>query len=224
MIAFGSKHPEFIRNYLERTGPRQMRQKPFDMTRIVALDTEATGFEIGRDRLLSVAVIEIDWIDIQLETSFEWLVYQPNVVINKATEIHGILPSDTLQGQPEKQMLQELLPRIAGSIVIGDQIWFDTLMLNDAFRRNYGIPFQNPTIDVGLMAMNELQAFRKTGYINQRPPSLEDLCAHFGLPLHDRHTAEGDAYIAAEIFLLMCGYIRQRKGQIAKRDLPIKKT
>jgi len=215
--------PGFIREYKESTG-RRMRRKPLDQIRLVALDTEATGFEIGRDRLLSVGVVELDWQNIRLETSIEWLVYQPNVVINKATEIHGILPSDTLQGLPERQMIEELLPVLSDAIVIGDQIWFDTLMLNDAFRRNYGIPFQNPTIDVGLMAMNELQAFRKTGYVNQRPPSLEDLCAHFGLPLYDRHTAEGDAYIAAEIFLLMCGYIRQRKGQIEKRDLPIKKT
>ncbi len=73
------------------------------------------------------------------------------------------------------------------------------------------------------MAMSELQSFRKTGYINQRPPSLEDLCAHFGLPPHDRHTAEGDAYLAAEFFLLMCGHIRQRRGRITKWDLPIKK-
>lgn len=224
MISLGSKQPEFIRDYLERTSSKLTRRKAFDQIRLVALDTEATGFEIGRDRLLSVAVIELDWISIQLETSYEWLIYQPNVVINKATEIHGILPSDTLQGMPEKQMLQELLPRIAGSIVIGDQIWFDSLMVNDALRRNFGIGFRNPTIDIGLLAMNELQPFRRSGYINQRPPSIEDLCAHFGLPLCDRHTAEGDAYMAAEMFLLMCGYIRHRRGQISPRDLPIKKA
>ena len=218
------RHPEFIRTYRDQTTPALARRKPFEDVRLVALDTECSGFEVGRDRLLSVAVIELDWLHIEVDTGIEWLVYQPNIVANKATEIHGILPSDTLAGMPEKQMLAELIPRISGALVIGHQIWFDAGMLNEALRRNFGVGFRNPTIDIGLMAMNELQAFRKSGYINQRPPSLEDLCAHFGLSLCDRHTAEGDAYIAAELFLLMCGYIRRRRGRIGRRDLPIRKA
>ncbi len=218
-----SKHPDRVSQYMDQTGRWLVRKKPFEDIRLVALDTECSGFEVGRDRLLSVGVIEIDWSHIRLDTSYEWLIYQPNIVANKATEIHGILPSDTLQGVPERQMLLELLPRITGAIVVGHQTWFDALMLNDALRRNYGIPFRNPIIDIGPLAMTELQPFRKTGYINQRPPSLEDLCAHFGIPQSDRHTAEGDAYIAAELFLLMCGHIRKRRGKITHRDLPIKK-
>jgi len=219
-----SRRPPFIENYLERTSWKLRKYKPFEELRLITLDTEASGFTIGRDRMLSIAVIEMDWSRIKLDTRIEWMVYQPNMAVNKATEIHGILPSDTLRGTPEKQMLEELLPKLSGALVVGHQILFDALMLNDALRRNFGIPFRNPMIDVGPMAMNELQPFRKSGYANQRPPSLEDLCAHFGLPLHDRHTAEGDAFIAGELFLLMCGHIRRRKGRITRWDLPIKKV
>ena len=218
------KHPAFLEQYLERTHPGIARKKPLDQLRVVALDTEASGFEIGKDRLLSVAVIDIDWTHIRIDRRIEWLVYQPNMVANKATEIHGILPSDILQGIPEKQMLTELLPIISESIVVGHQTWFDALMLDEALQRNFGISFRNPIIDVAALAMTELQRFRKSGYANQKPPSIEDLCANFGLPLHDRHTAEGDAFIAAELFLIMCGHIRQRKGKITRRDLPIKKV
>ncbi len=218
------KFPEFVQRYRDQTNRSLVRRKPFEEVRLVAIDTECSGFEIGRDRLLSLAVIELDWKHIRLETSIEWLIYQPNIVANRATEIHGILPSDTLQGVPERQMLAELIPMISGAILVGHQTWFDANMLNEAFRRNFGIGLSNPTVDVGLMAMNELQPFRKSGYINQRPPSLEDLCAHFGLPLFDRHTAEGDAYIAAQIFLLMCGHVRMRKGSVTRRDLPIRKA
>ena len=225
MISFARKNqPEFIRNYCEQTQRLLTRSKPLEQLRLVALDTEASGFEVGKDRLLSIAVIEIAHKQIQLDQCVEWLVYQSGMTANKATEIHGILPSDTQKGRPESDVLEELLPRLYGAIVIGHQIWFDALMLNDALRRNFGIGFRNPTIDVGLMAMNELQPFRKTGYINQRPPSIEDLCAHLGLPITERHTAEGDAYMAAEIFLLLCGHVRQRRGRLTKWDLPIKKA
>ena len=215
--------PEVVQRYQKETGRFLLRKKPFDQIRLVALDTEASGFEVGRDRLLSAAVIDIDYSSIRVDSCVEWLIYQPNIIVNKATEIHGILPSDTMRGVPEKAVLEELLPMLSGAIVVGHQIWFDALMLNESLRRNYGVGFLNPTIDVGALAMSELQSFRKSGYINQRPPSLEDLCAHFGLPLHDRHTAEGDAYIAAEIFLLICAHIRKRRGVITRRDLPVKK-
>ena len=225
MISLAKKNqPAFIRDYCEQTHRFLTLKKPLEKIRLVALDTEASGFEVGKDRLLSIAVIEILQHQIQLDQCVEWLVYQSGMVANQATEIHGILPSDTLTGQPESDVLEELLPHLSGAIVIGHQIWFDALMLNDALRRNFGIGFRNPTVDVGLMAMNELQPFRKTGYINQRPPNIEDLCAHLGLPITERHTAEGDAYMAAEIFLLLCGQIRQRRGRLTKWDLPIKKA
>jgi DNA polymerase-3 subunit epsilon len=225
MISFTKKsQPAFIRNYCEQTPRLLAKWKPLEQLKMVALDTEASGFEVGKDRLLSIAVIEVAHNQIQLDQCVEWLVYQPGMIANKATEIHGILPSDTLKGEQESDVLEQLLPRLSGALVIGHQIWFDALMLNEALRRNFGIGFRNPTIDVGLMAMNELQPFRKTGYINQRPPSIEDLCAHLGLPITERHTAEGDAYMAAEIFLLLCGQIRQRRGRLTKWDLPIKKA
>lgn len=225
MISFSkTRQPDFIQDYCDQTHRRLTRKKPFETIRMIALDTEASGFDLGRDRLLSIAVMELSYNQIQLDQTTEWLIYQPNMVANKATEIHGIRPSDTEQGQPEKEVLEELLPRISGAIVIGHQIWFDALMLNEALRRNFGIGFRNPTIDVALMAMNELQTFRKSGYINQRPPGIEDICAHLGLPMTERHTAEGDAYMAAEIFMLLCGHIRQRRGGITKWDLPIKKA
>lgn len=225
MISLAKKNrPAFIRDYCEQTHRFLTLKNPLENIKLVALDTEASGFEVGKDRLLSIAVIEITQNQIQLDQCVEWLVYQAGMVANQATEIHGILPADTLKGQPESDVLEELLPRLAGAIVIGHQIWFDALMLNDALRRNFGIGFRNPTIDVGLMAMTELQPFRKTGYINQRPPNIEDLCAHLGLPITERHTAEGDAYMAAEIFLLLCGQVRQRRGRLTKWDLPIKKA
>lgn len=218
-----SDQPEFIQNYLGQSRKPLTRKTPLESIRLVALDTETSGLAVGKDRLLSVAVIEHSFRQIQLDQSQEWLVYQPGIVANKATEVHGILPSMTLQGVPEKQVLEELLPRLSGAIVVGHYIWFDKSMLNEALQRNFNVRFCNHTIDVALMAMNELQPFRRSGYINQRPPSMEDICAHLGIPITERHTAEGDAYMAAEIFMLLCGHIRQRTGRLRLRDLPIKK-
>lgn len=216
--------PDFVLDYLERTRKPPLQKTPFDAIRFVALDTETSGFRLNTDRLLSIAIFDIVNGQIDVGTDTSWILFQPGAKTNVATEIHGLLPSEIEQGQPENEVLRALLPLLAGAVVVGHNIRFDALMLDEAFRRNFGIRFCNRTIDVGVMAMNELIPFHRVGYANQHAPTIEDICAHLALPMDDRHTAEGDAFIAAEIFLLLSGRMRRRLNRsLLFRDFPIKK-
>lgn len=196
---------------------------PLNETRLVVLDTETSGFKIAADRILSVAAFEISNGVIDLSVGRKWLVFQPLSRPGPATAIHGILPSETQKGIPEKQMLEELIPMLTGAIVIGHHIRFDAAMLNAAMMRNLKMKFCNRIIDTAHLAMRELVSFHKTGYANQRPPSLDEVCSQLDLPLVARHTAEGDAFLTAQVFLFLCGKIRRRlRRPLHLRDLPVK--
>ena len=133
-----------------------------------------------------------------------------------------MLPSEIEKGVPEVDVLRELIPLLSGAVVVGHNIEFDGLMLDAALRRHYEVRFLNQMIDCGAMAMNELIPFHRVGYARQHTPTLEDICAHLVLPLHDRHTAEGDAFIAAELFLLLSGRMYRRIGRpLRLRDYPV---
>jgi DNA polymerase-3 subunit epsilon len=192
-------------------------------TRFIVLDTETSGFKISSDRILSVAAFEVVNGVIRLSAGRKWIVFQPESRPTPATAIHGILPSETEKGVPEKQMLEELIPMLTGAVVVGHHMRFDAAMLNAALMRHFKIRFCSRILDTAHLAMRELVPFHKTGYANQRPPSLDEVCSQLNLPLTARHTAEGDAFLTAQLFLLLCGKIRRRLNRpLQLRDLPLK--
>ena len=211
MIPFFHKSESpLIQNYLAAVKRRRPWKTPLTGTRFIVLDTETSGFNVGTDRILSIALFEIIDGQIDMARSRKWIVFQPESALTAATAIHGILPSETRKGTDEKKVLEELIPLLTGAVVVGHHIRFDAAMINEAMIRHFKAKFSNPIVDTAIMAMRELVAFRQSGYENQRPPSLDEVCSQLNLPVVARHTAEGDAFTAAEIFLLLCGRIRRR--------------
>lgn len=217
-----TEQPEFIRAYVENTRRNPIKNTPYESIDFVALDTETTGLHPNSDRILSVAAFKMNNGKIEVKQAGRWIIYQPLAEApNKASEIHGILPSETEAGVPEEKALRELIPLLSGAVVVGHCIQFDAQILDAAFRRHFKTRFLNTMVDTGKMAMLELIPFHQVGYAGQSTPSLEDICSHLNLPIWDRHTAEGDAFIAAQVFLLLAGRLRKRSRKpVRLREFP----
>ncbi|MFA5689259.1 MAG: 3'-5' exonuclease [Kiritimatiellales bacterium] len=225
MIALFQKKPlpQFCADYLAAAKQKPARRTPANSLRFVVLDAETSGFQIKTDHILSIALFNIVSGQIQIESSRKWLVHQPGVGTNAATAIHGILPNESNAGIHEAKVIHELIEILTGAIVVGHHVRFDADMINEAMLRHCKIKFRSRTIDTAQFAMNELTAFHRTGYARQRPPTLDELAAHFDIPVIARHTAEGDAFLTAKLFLLLCGRIRRRTGRAVQlRDLPVR--
>lgn len=223
MWPFFRKEPDpIIAAYKEgKSRTRPSSRTPVGELKIVVLDAETTGLIVERDRLLSVAAAEVENWRMPMARMRSWLVYQSQASANDAVTIHGITPADTARGDPEKQVLGELMHMLSGAVIVGHHIGFDAAMLDIAMRRHFRTRLHNPLIDTALLAMGEIEAFRRTGYANQRPPGLEELCTHCGIPMMERHTAEGDVFTTAELFLVLCARRRKRLGRALEwRDLP----
>jgi DNA polymerase-3 subunit epsilon len=229
MIRFFKKPEDPIQQrYIAATRRKRPKKAPVQEIRFVAIDVETSGLKLGVDRILSIALFEMVNGQIDMTRSRSWMVSQPVTAPTAATAIHGILPSETCKGTPEEEMLAELIPLLAGAIVVGHHILFDAAMLNEAMVRNFKIRFLNQVVDTARMAMAEMIPFHRTGYGRQRPPVLEEVCAQLDLPVIARHTAEGDAFTTAEVFLILLGKIRRRLGNrrlnrrpVQLRDLPV---
>lgn len=199
--------------YLASTPRRVAGRTPLDRLRLVVLDAETSGFTVGVDRLLSLAVVPVRGGRIPVGEIRTWLFRQEKVPLNEATAVHGILPAETAGGEDEAAILRALLPALTGAVVVGHHIDFDLAMLDEATRRHFGIRLRNPRVDTAALAMRAVEAFAKTAYPGQRPPTLEELCTHCGVPALDRHTAAGDAYTTAELFLVLCARMQRLRGR-----------
>lgn len=214
-----------ISEYESSSSLRSMNRKMnLSCVRFVVLDAETSGFSRKNDRMLSLAAFEIRDNRISLSSVRSWTIFQANACLTEAVKVHGILPDETMQGQQEYIVLRELIPFISGAVVVGHHIGFDVMMIDTAMHRHFGRGFCNPIVDTADLAMRSLDAFAQTGYANQRPPSLEEVCLKCDIEMLLRHTAEGDAFTTAELFLFLCAKRRKLLGrELLLKDLPLRK-
>lgn len=208
--------------YLAGTRRRVPAKTPVEALRFIVLDAETSGFNVGSDRLLSLATVPVRASRIPLGEIRSWLFRQDTVPLNAATAIHGIMPAEAAGGESEETILRELLPELTGAVVVGHHVGFDLAMLAEATRRHFGLRLRNPSLDTATFAMHSVEAFARTAYPGQRPPTLDELCSHCEVPIMDRHTAPGDAYTTAELFLVLCARLRRLRGRpLTAADLPL---
>lgn len=217
-----NRHP-VAEAYLE--GKREAKpaaKRPLEELRIVVIDAETTGLDVSRDRILSLAAAEVGRGGLRVNSLRNWIVYQASAGVNSAVAVHGITPAQTAAGEPEEKVMKEFLEMLRGAVVVGHHIGFDATMIDQALRKHFGVGLHNKLVDTAALAMRELEAFRRTGYANQRPPGLEEVCSLCGIPMMERHTAEGDVFTTAELFMFLCARRRRRLGRpLTFADLPV---
>ncbi len=191
----------------------------------MVVDSETEGFQVGRDRILSFSVVPVSGLRIRLDDIRSWVIHQPGTGIGKSTEIHGLLPCDIREGVEESRWLAELLPVIGNRLVVGHHVGFDLMMLGECLKRHHALRLRNPHLDTGVLARAELESFGRSGYPNQPMPTLDELCSDLDLAPVARHTAEGDAFTTAQLFLLILARMRRRLGrEVVVGDLPLRRT
>ncbi len=208
--------------YLAGTPVRVAPKTPLDSVPFVVIDTETTGWDATRDRILSLAVVPVEAGRLPVGGVRSWLLYHPEAPLTEAVRVHGILPVDSRSGEPERKVIDELLPIVTGAVLVGHHIAFDVAVLNAALHRTHRLRLRNPLLDTATFAMHVLEPFRKTGYPGQRAPSLDEVCTHCGIHPLERHTAAGDAFTTAELLMVLCARRARQLGRpLTPRDLPL---
>lgn len=174
-------------------------ETPASEVRFVVLDSETTGLDPRKDRLITIGAVAVQHGEIVLEDSFESLI---KVAYNtSAVTVHGITREDALKGVEEPEALQAFLKYLDDGVIVGHHIGHDVDMLNAGYERHFGFRMKNRFLDTMALTLN----LEKDGAFAERGPirhfELDALCEMFDVIPHDRHTAPGDAFITAQVFL-----------------------
>ncbi|MCA0133470.1 3'-5' exonuclease [Winogradskyella alexanderae] len=200
---FKSKsYPTYWENYLAQF--KQTQSENLHDLRFVVFDTETTGLNTKKDRILSIGCIAIQNLKIKVADQLECYLIQEN--FNPDTvKIHGLLKEGSLKKLNEEEAILEFINYIGNSIIVAHHASFDIAMINSSLKRMDLPKLRNKVLDT-----NHL--FRKMK-INQNKEhfSLDEIANYFSIPLHDRHTASGDAYITALILLKIIAYLNKEK-------------
>lgn len=195
-------YPEFWKQYSKKF--KQKQPKSIENTRFVVFDTETTGLDIANDRILSIGAISIFDNIIDVSDSFEIYLKQDQFKA-ESVEIHGILKEGNLTKLPEAEAVEHFVNYIGTAVLVAHHTAFDIEMINAALKRLELPKLKNKTIDTGIL-YKKLEG-KKDSHFN-----LDVLCKEFNIPKHDRHTAAGDAFITALLFLKIISKLKKERN------------
>ncbi len=192
--------PEFWNNY-EAKFQEKLPENIAD-TRFVVLDTETTGFDLKKDRMLSIGAVAINNKSIDIADGFEEYIFQ-ETFNPKTVKIHGIIRHERIETLSEEEAVQAFLKYIKNSVLVAHHAGFDVGMINEALSR-MGLPkLKNKVLDT-------VNLHRSTRIISnlinrEKSYSLDEIAETYNIDVEDRHTAAGDAFITAIAFLTILG-------------------
>lgn len=191
--------PGFVKDYLDGFLQSWTDETPARELRFVILDTETTGLDPRRDRLISIGAVAVKANEIDLADSFEALL---KVAYNSSSvTVHGITRQEALDGIEEAEALEAFLDYLRDGVIVGHHIGHDVATLNAGYERHFGFNLKNRSLDTMDLTLLLQRDGAFAGIERVDGFSLDALCEFFDVEPHDRHTAGGDAFITALIFL-----------------------
>jgi DNA polymerase-3 subunit epsilon len=189
----------FVDRYQNRFTATWTDDDPIDRVRFVVLDSETTGLNPHTDRLISIGAVAVQDGDIVLEDSFEALLrVERNTA---AVTVHGITRDESRGGVDEPEALSRFLDYLQDGVIVGHHIDHDISTLNAGYQRHWGFDLMNRSLDTMDLTLHLERGGAFADRERIREFTLDSLCELFGVIPHDRHTAGGDAFITAQVFL-----------------------
>jgi DNA polymerase III subunit epsilon len=156
-------------------------------------DTETTGLNPSEgDQIIQIGAARIVNGKLLRQESFEQLVNPVRLIPAATIPIHGIT-QDMVKGKPP---ITEVLPAFYSfaqdTVLVAHNAAFDMkfLQLQEA---NTGLVFNHPVLDTLLLSA--------VVHPNQESHRLEAIAERFNITVLGRHTALGDAFVTAEVWL-----------------------
>jgi len=189
-----------IETYKQAFAATWADETPVGQVRFVVLDSETTGFSPVLDRILTIGAVVVQDGEIRLDDSFDALLRVTGDV--GPVDVHGVTPDRSERGYDEAEALERFLAYLRDGVIVGHHIGHDVSMLDAGLERmGTDVRLLNRALDTAdlTLFLNQDGAFadvKLPGHL-----SLDTLADLFGVIPHDRHTASGDAFITALVFL-----------------------
>jgi CBS domain-containing protein len=166
----------------------------------VVIDSETTGLDPARARMVELAAIRISAGRLAVG-SFRRLIKPGEPIPHASTRIHGIDDAAVADAPDFAAVWPQFRAFTAEAVVIGHAVGFDLAVARRECERA-GIAWTRPRVlDTRLLA--QIAEPNLAGY------TLESLAAWLDVEITDRHSARGDALTCARIFLALLPRLRQ---------------
>ena len=196
-------YPESLHRYMS-SKRKPPRTETIDGLRFVVFDTETTGLDLSKNRLLSIAGVALHGFEVRLDDAFSTVIRQPDVGGATAAVVHGFVSSDLADGATEEEAVLAFLAFADDSVLVAHHAAFDRHMLDKAISKYRGAHVWNPVIDTAQLAkrveVGPMSSGDARGADDRKAYRLDELVDRYGIEVPERHTAGGDALATALLF------------------------
>ena len=175
-----------------------MGLRPIAETRFAVIDLETTGFVPGADRIVELAVVQVEPGG-EPRLVLETLVHPQRPVA--ASEVHGIVDADVKDAPFFKDVAGDLVDALAGCCVVSYNAGFDLRILHRELNM-VGVDVTVPHLC--------LMYLRSDLDIGPKGP-LEEACRFHDVPWHAGHRAAYDALSEAQLLLAILPLLAERQ-------------
>ena len=182
--------------------PKDLSARPLLSLPLVSLDTETTGLDTAGARVVQIGAVRLVSGTIDLADPFDELV-KPDVPIPPAsTAVHKISDEDVAGAAGFDTMMPRFEAWVGPAVIVGYSIGFDLAVLMAEYRRA-GLDWRPP---------RSLDVRHLVEALPSKPDvaTLEDTAAWLGIDVVDRHSAVGDAVLAAKILVSVAPRLREK--------------
>ena len=171
------------------------RRTPLAETRWVVIDCETSGLDPAKDRLLSVAAIEVARERVNAARSYSAVLGQQEPSARDNILVHGIGAADQLAGRPPGEVLREFVAFLGDAVPVAFHAPFDQAVLDKACRQ---ADVRSPR-----KRWLDLAELGPVLFPDRKENDLDSWLAAFGIECDARHDALNDAYATAQLLLVL---------------------
>ncbi len=181
---------------------RETGATPLVSISAIAVDTETTGLDAAKARIVQIGAIGIARGAVLREATLDLLVDPGMPIPPETTLVHGISDADVAGAEGFPEAWARFQAFAENRILIGHSIGFDLAVFERECLRA-GLPWVKPrALCVRLLA--------SIANPNLADHSLDKVAGWLGLQITGRHSAIGDAIAAGEVFAALIPELRKR--------------
>ena len=162
--------------------------------RFVIFDMETTGLDAREDVILSVGAIAVIGNGIEVGDFLEVYIRQDKFA-SKSIAFNNAILKETNEKVVEAEGIIQFLNFVKDATLVGHNVNLDIEMVNQALKRLDLGRLKNPIMDTNALFQ------RWKGLPDDARTSLDEVCDALKIEKSDRHTAWGNAYTTALVFL-----------------------
>lgn len=148
----------------------------------IVLDTETTGLDYTREKIIEFAAVRLE--NGKIKDEFQTLINPQQHIRKSSMAIHGISEEMVKDAPTEAEILPQILDFIGDYPIVAHNAIFDYSFLNEACIRNHDKELTNPRIDT--------QQMFKEVFPDLESHGLEALTKKFNVEFKKHHRAMAD--------------------------------